>query len=169
MGQKETMIIDCIAWLLNNFGLAMFLLAVFFIMLHRIIRRNVEEAEIIFRWVSFFGLGLTGIYTGVMHACYPDFTAATIGWRPSPFQFEVAMADLAFGVLGVLSFRASYGFRLATMIGSLFWLWGDAAGHIWQMIDANNYSLGNAESWLWVDLIVPLALLLSVLKMKHER
>lgn len=169
MEQKETMVVDCIAWLLSNFGLAMFFLAAVFILLHRMIRRNVGEAEIVFRWVALFGLGLTGIYTFVMHAFYPEFTAATIGWRTSPFQFEVAMADLAFGVLGVLSFRASYGFRLATVIGSLFWLWGDAAGHMWQMIEANNYSLGNAESWLWVDLIIPLVLLLSILKMKNER
>ncbi len=36
--------------------------------------------------------------------------ALKIGWQPSPFQFEVAVANLAFGVLGILCLWQPGGF-----------------------------------------------------------
>lgn len=163
------MLAEWINWVLSNFVLAMFILAILFILLHKAIRRTVSEAEIVYRWVALFALGFTGIYTFVMHAFYPDFTAASIGWASSPFQYEVAMADLAFGALGILSFNASYGFRLATVIGSTCWLWGDATGHIYQMIKYNNFAIGNAGSWFWMDVFIPLILIICIMRLKPKR
>src|SRR5690349_8679309 len=105
-----------IQWLMMDFGLAMLFLSVFMILFHLAVRpRHLTLYEIIYRWVALFALGLTCIYSFVMHAFFPALSAAAIGWTPSPFQFEVAMADLALGILGVVSFRASYGFREATV------------------------------------------------------
>ena len=158
---------DCIAWILSDFSLAMFFLAVFFILLHLIMRiKTVSFYEIVYRWIAVFPLGFVGIYTFVMHAFYPEVAASAIGWAVSPFQFEVAMADLAFGVLGVLSFNASYGFRLATVIASLCMLWGDAGGHIYQMIVSQNFAPGNAGSWFWMDLVIPFILLICISRLK---
>lgn len=168
MNGNVNMLSDCIAWAMNNFALAMFLLAAIFILLHRIIKSSMHESEIVYRWVALFGLGFSGIYTFVMHVFYPEFTAQVIGWQTSPFQFEVGMSDLAIGILGILSFRASFGFRLATVIGGLLWLWGDAFGHVLQMISHHNYTLGNAGSWFWMDVIIPLILLMCILRMKKE-
>jgi hypothetical protein len=163
------MLTEWIIWVLSNFVLAMFILAILFILLHKGIRRNLSEAEIVYRWIALFALGFTGIYGFIMHAFYPDITAATIGWSTSPFQYEVAMANLAFGVLGILSFNASYPFRLATVIGSICWLWGDATGHFYQMVTQNNFAVGNAGSWFWMDLFVPLILLICIVKLKQPK
>lgn len=163
------MLTEYITWILSNFVLAMFILAVLFILLHRTMRRRVPEAEIVYRWIALFALGFTGIYAFIMHAFYPEFTAATIGWANSPFQYEVAMANLGFGLLGILSFNASYPFRLATVIGSTCWLWGDATGHIYQMIEHNNFTIGNAGSWFWMDIFIPLILIICLIKLKQKR
>lgn len=156
-----------IAFVLSNFDLVMFDVAVIFIILHRIlVGKRVPESEIVYRWVAVFALGFTAIYAFVMHVFFAKIAATTIGWQISPFQFEVGIANLAIGVLGILSFRASYGFRLATVIGATLWLWGDAIGHLYQLIKAQNYSIGNAGTWFWMDLIIPLILIICINKLK---
>ena len=159
-----------VAVVLANFCLVMILGAAFFMLVNRlVVGHQVSTAEIVFRWLVLFGLGFTGLYTFVMHAFYPALTAAQIGWPTSPFQYEVAMADLAFGVLGVLAFHARDGFRLATVIGAAIWLWGDAAGHLYQWVVFQNGMSGNAGSWLWMDLFVPLVLIICIIKMRRAR
>lgn len=151
----------------SNFALTMFVVALIFIAMHLLVnRRRLSAYEIFYRWIAFFALGLTGFFTFVMHAVYPDMAAANIGWQTSPFQFEVAIADLAFGLLAFLSFKASYGFRLATVIGVTCWLWGDASGHIYQMIQTHNFAPGNAGSWLLMDILLPLVVIICIMKLK---
>lgn len=156
-------------WTLSNFDLAMFILAVIFILFHLLFNRRLAFPEIVYRWIAFFALGLCGIYAFIMHAFFPTTAAAAIGWVTSPFQFEVAMADLSLGVLGILSFNANVGFRMATVVASICMLWGDAIGHLYQIFTFHNYSVGNAGSWLWMDIIVPLILLICVLNLKREK
>lgn len=130
------------------------------------VRTGATAQETFFRWVALLPLGVIGIYTAILHAFFPDFTAASIGWASSPFQFEVAAADLGIGLLGIFAFRASYGFRLATVIVSTCFLWGCAIGHIFQMVFRNNFSIGNAGSWFWMDIIIPLVLILCIIKLR---
>lgn len=152
---------------LSNFGLSMFALAVLFILIHLALRiKHISYAEIVYRWMALFALGFTSIYAAVMHVFFAEMSAAEIGWASSPFQFEVGMADLALGLLGVLSFRAHYRFRVATVIASMTMFWGDAAGHIYQMIMFQNFNPGNAGSWFAMDVIVPAILLLCLIKLK---
>ncbi|KTC66262.1 Uncharacterised protein (plasmid) [Legionella adelaidensis] len=151
-----------------NLGLVLFICSLLFILIHRIINKRLLFSEIAYRWISLMPLGLTAIYAFIMHAFFPVFTAATIGWQDSPFQFEVAMANLAIGVIAILSFKASFDFRLATVIASTCWLWGDAVGHIYQMIVHQNFTIGNAGSWFWMDILVPLLLIISLFRLRVQ-
>jgi hypothetical protein len=118
---------------------------------------------------ALFALGFTSIFAFVYHTFFPYIASSAIGWLPSPFQYEVGMANLAIGVIAILSFNASYGFRLATVIASACWLWGDAVGHIIQILQFHNYSLGNAGPWLWMDLLIPFVLLICIRGLKPVR
>ena len=40
----------------------------------------------------------------ITHVYFPEISAKEIGWEVSLFQFEVGIADLTVGVLGVLAF-----------------------------------------------------------------
>lgn len=162
---------DYIELILTNFGLFMFVLAAVFIVLHKlIVRGRVSSDEIVYRWIALFPLGITGIYAFVMHAFYPGIADATIGWSASPFEYEVAVADLSLGLIAVLSFNASFGFRLATVMANVTFLLGAAFNHIHLMILQGNYNVGNAGSWLWLDdLIVPLILLLCINGLSRQR
>lgn len=111
---------EYIELVLSNFGLFMFVLAVVFIILHKlIVQSRVPSDEIVYRWMALFPLGVTGVYAFVMHAFYPAVADASIGWSPSPFEYEVAVADLSLGMIAILSFNASFGFRLAAVIANV--------------------------------------------------
>lgn len=118
--------------------------------------------EQLFRWTSLLAAGVVGVFTFYSHVFMAERTAGHIGWQTSPFQFEVGIADLVQGVLGLLAFRASRGFRLAATIGVAVWLWGDAVGHVRQMIVAHNFAPGNAGPWLWSDVLVPAVMIVSL-------
>lgn len=158
------MIGEIITLVLSNFGLAMFVMAALFIVIHNMIMRGrMSQFEIVYRWLALFPLGLGGIYTFVMHVFYPEISSAIIGWAPSPFQYEAGIADLSFGVLAVLSFNASFSFRLAAVIGNVIWLFGDSIQHIYLMFSQGNYNVGNAGSWLWLDdIILPLLMIICI-------
>ena len=149
-----------IMWVLSNFNLLMFVLAVIYVLIHRmIVKHNVPEAEIVYRWVSLFNLGIAGLYMAIVNAFYPAVAAMAMGWVSSPYQWQIAMIGLAIAVIGIMSFRASYSFRLATVIASTIFLWGAALGHLYQIIVFRNLTVGNAGSTLWMDIIVPIVLI----------
>ena len=89
------------------------------------------------RWMLLLEVGVTGICTFVMHVFFPATSAREIGWAVSPFQYEVGVADLTVGVLGVLAFWGDFGFQVAAVVAATIWLWGDAVGHVRQMIVAH--------------------------------
>ncbi len=159
------MFINTLIWILKNFSFALFLVAVMFSCVQWAIHHKTPTYEIFYRWVT-LALGISSLYTFIMHAFYPASSAAIIGWQTSPFQFEVAVANFSFGVIALISFHASYGFRLANVIGNSCWLMGDAIGHIYQMITFHNFNPGNAGSWFWMDIIIPLVLMICISRMR---
>jgi hypothetical protein len=83
--------------------------------------------------------------------------AAFIGWQPSPFQFEVGVADLAYGATACAAFWRSLSFKAAVTCVSAIALLGDAVGHIHQMRVARNFAPGNAGVVFYCDIVIPLA------------
>src|SRR5262245_29907366 len=110
------------------------------------------------RWTLLLSVGLQGVFTFVVHVFFPSYSAENIGWAESPFQFEVGIADLTVGVLGIIAFWGNFSFRLAAAIAAVVWYGGDAIGHVRQMIVAHNFAPGNAGPWFWTDVLVPIVL-----------
>lgn len=107
-----------------------------------------------------FLVGVNGIMTGSGHLFSGPQVARAIGWEPSPFQWEVGLADVSYGVLGVMAGSYGRGFWLATIIAFSIFMLGAAVGHLRQMIVAHNFAPGNAGIYFWFDIIVPVALIL---------
>lgn len=103
-----------------------------------------------------FALGLTFLYNFVMHVFFAETAARFIGWQTSPFQTEVGFASLGFAAVALLAARGSYGLRLGAVLGPALFLWGAAAGHVYQMITAGNFAPGNAGIIFYTDIFVPL-------------
>jgi uncharacterized protein DUF6790 len=128
---------------------------------HPALRTAAGTSETILSWYLPSVVGIVGIFSFAGHAFLPGQVAAFIGWETSPFQFEVAIANLTLGVLGLLCLRWRGGFWLATGIGEAIWLVGDALGHLRDMAQRQNYAPGNAGS-AYSDLVVGLLTLVLV-------
>ena len=113
-------------------------------------------SEALLAWFLFFSIGISNVYNFVMHVFFGDMAAAFIGWQNSPFQAEVGFASLGFAVLGFLAFKGSSDMRLAAMVAPACFLWGAAAGHVVQMVEAHNFAPGNAGVIFWSDILLPL-------------
>ena len=109
-------------------------------------------------------IGLTGLFAFYGHTFMADEVARNIGWAPgSHFQFEVAVANLAFGVLGVLCIWLRGNFWLATGLGKSVFLFGAAFGHIRDAMANKNFAPYNVGPVLFIgDIFIPI-LILSLL------
>lgn len=105
-------------------------------------------------------IGVQGWMTGCGHMFFGEPIAESIGWPPkTPWQWEVGLASLATGVLGVIASGFGDEFTLATIIAfSVFYL-GAAVGHVREMVTRRNFKAGNAGPIFFFDVLVPIYLI----------
>jgi hypothetical protein len=104
-----------------------------------------------------------------MHGFFADIAAQNIGWLPSPFQAEVALTNLAFGLGGLTAAFASRAYQFAVTLMTTTFLWGAAGYHIKQIIISHNFNPGNAGSILWTDILIPLLLITLLILDRSSR
>lgn len=121
-------------------------------------------SKLMLRWFMLLVIGVVSLIGFVFHIFFAETTAHMIGWANSPFQYEVGIANLAFGVLGVLAFIINhYKFSLATGIGFAIWFFGDGVGHIYQLAYLGNTAAYNAGSTLYTDILLPIMVVLLLI------
>lgn len=162
---------QAIRFLLSNFTLTLFVVGLV-ASLVALLRRprpwsHATVAEALLCGFLFFSLGVSFLYNFVMHVFFSEMAAAFIGWQASPFQKEVGFASLGFSVVGFMAFRGGAGMRLAALVGPACFLWGAAAGHVQQMVEAHNFAPGNAGVIFYTDLLLP-AFGLALLWMRYR-
>jgi len=144
---------------LSNFTLTFLVVGVFCSLVALVSRPKPLNREVVieafFSYYLLFSIGISYIYNFALHVFFSKISAEFIGWADSPFQFEVGVASLGFGIVGLIAVRGSLGFRAAAIIAPAFFLWGAAGGHIYQIIKYQNYAPGNAGVILWTDIILP--------------
>jgi hypothetical protein len=126
----------------------------------------VAETYLLYLFVIY--VGLMGLFTAYAHVFLPARASASIGWASSPFEYEVGMADLTVGVLGVLCACFRGDFWLATSIANAVWLWGDAIGHVRQVVENNNHAANNSGLFLYLEFIVPAVILALTLYLRRR-
>lgn len=139
----------------------LFGLAVLFTIVHLLVKKQgAALTETFLSYLLLFNMGGMGLLAFYAHVFMAAETAESIGWAPgSPFQYEVAMANLSFGVLGVLSWWWRGGFWAATIIGSCVFILGDFVGHLIQYSHGDT-APNNIGLFIWFnDLLMPILLL----------
>src|ERR1700733_2376688 len=160
------MMAETITFVLRNLPVFLFMAALVFAWLSR---SGGTTADRLLAWILLLPIGVSGLWAAVFHLFFPDVAAADIGREPSPFQFEVGMADLAMGATACVSFWRSLDFKAAVVIIDAIFLLGDAIGHVGQMISAGNFAPGNARVPFFGDLAFPvLALILLIIVQRSE-
>lgn len=124
-----------------------------------------KMVEILLMYMVVVNIGFQGIFAAMGHLFMPNKIAQEIGWPTgSPFQFEVGMANLGFGISGLFGWfwRGKYWF--GPIIANLVFIYGAAYGHIVQM-QKGDMSPYNSGVFLYVgDIAIPtLYLILAIL------
>jgi hypothetical protein len=105
-------------------------------------------------------IGVSGIIGAAGHLLRADATARSIGWPPgSPFQWEVGVAYLGWGVLGVMCPAYGSTFWLATILVASIFLRGAAVEYVKQMFVTRSFTPGNAGAVFAADVVVPIFLI----------
>lgn len=108
----------------------------------------------------FWFVGIQAFILGSGHIFTPDKVAENIGWpKGNPFQFEVGLASLSYGALGVFATSKGPEWWLAAIVAFSVFMLGAAAGHVVQMVKHRNFAPGNAGVIFWYDILVPLFLI----------
>jgi hypothetical protein len=131
-------------------------------------RTKGRVAQIFLLWFLVVTVGIGSVAFFIGHTVFADWTAACIGWPAgNPFQFEVAVANLTIGTLGILCYWIRGNFWVATVIAfSVQWL-GAAVVHIREIVDAANYAPNNAGMTLYLDILMPLILIALLVYYRH--
>lgn len=135
--------------------------------LHIISSKGVKTAKrsvnIFLGYYVVIGVGIQGLVSAVYQLFFPKIVASYVGWPYSPFLLEVGMANLSYGILGIVSIWFREGWRTATAVGYAIFLICAAIGHIVSIVTTGNWSLGNAGPTLWIDILLPIALFILLI------
>jgi hypothetical protein len=107
---------------------------------------NSRERKIEIYLIYLFALGVAGSGIGgfISHFFLSDAIAESIGWATgSPFQLEIAFANLAIGVLGFVAVGRRDGFREATVIAVTIFSGGATVVHLMDLVETGNLAPGN--------------------------
>jgi hypothetical protein len=122
-----------------------------------------SELRPLAQWMLFLSLGLTSLWSASGHALLTDRVARSIGWDPSPFQLEVAGANLGIALAAITATFLGPGAAWATLLVAASFLWGAAVVHVNDISRKGNFSINNAGPILWWDILTPLTLLIALL------
>jgi hypothetical protein len=114
-------------------------------------------------------IGFSGVVGFFVHTVWADAAAASIGWGAgSPFQQEVAGANLAIGLIGFLGFWRR-DFWLPFLVAKLIFGWTAGLVHLADLMFRSNHSPNNAGPILAWDFLLPVALLALYAFMRRAR
>jgi hypothetical protein len=120
-------------------------------------------ADRLLRYILIFPLGLQSLWAFLCHVFIPEQTAASIGWEPSPFQYEVGVANLGIGLAALYAAFQGFQARAAVAVMAACFLGGAAIGHIRDIALGDNLTPGNAGPILYTDILTPIAILVLLL------
>ncbi|WP_420121954.1 DUF6790 family protein [Nakamurella sp.] len=112
-----------------------------------------------------WAIGVGQTVNFVMHAFFGDYAAKTIGWAQSPFQLELALSSLGFGVMAFILGRRAAPLvgKVAIVIGTAVFGFGAAGGHVFQLVVNHDVAVNNGGLLLISDIVINTVGLLLVI------
>ncbi|MET7996877.1 DUF6790 family protein [Amycolatopsis sp. NPDC005232] len=112
------------------------------------------------RWWAIGALGCGSLWMTLAFVGAPDVMATAIGFTRTPFEFEIAFANLGLAIMGFRAASASTRERLTIGIGAGMFLWGAVVGHVYQWFANGDHAPGNTGGVLVTDLLIPAVMII---------
>lgn len=107
------------------------------------------------RWWAVAALGCGSLWMTIAFLTIPDVMATAIGFNRTPFEFEIAFANLGLAVMAFRAASATARERITVGLGAGMFLWGAAIGHVYQWFAHGDHAPGNTGGVLVCDLLFP--------------
>lgn len=123
-----------------------------------------RRLELVLLYLLVPGFGVAGLWNFVGHFFMSDTVAASVGWAAgSPFQHELAFAQLGMGVAGLLCLWIRDRYWIAVALPWCIFLYGAAWVHVREYQVAGNTSPANwGFGMVFGNVLVPTILLATV-------
>ena len=120
---------------------------------------RVRRLEVVLIYLFALGVAGNGIGNFFAHFFMADVVAESIGWAPgSPFQLEVAFANLAIGILGIMAVGKRDGTREAAVVAATIFALGATVVHLMDIAATGNLAPGNSLQNL-INILRPVLLI----------
>jgi hypothetical protein len=132
-------------------------------------KRHVVETFL--RSFLFFIYGIGGLIGFISLIFMPERTIHLIGWTSgSPFQFEMGIFHLAYGVIGIMTLFYKEVFWFASVVMMTIIGWGFGIGLAMNLHQQDTYMPSLIRGYMWSDFIYPaIILILFIAHMKMVR
>ncbi|MDM9646358.1 DUF6790 family protein [Rhizobium sp. S163] len=150
------MIALAIRFVLTNLPLLLFIIA---LVCAALSRSTVHWSRRYLSWILLLSVGVDGVWAGIFHVFFPAIASAQIGWQPSPFEFEVGIADIALGSVAVISFWRSLSFQSAIATYAIIFYVGVTIGHFVQAFGHADFASDNFGALLVLTILRAVALI----------
>lgn len=115
------------------------------------------------QWMLVLSLGVQSLWAAFCHGFMAERVANSIGWQPSPFQHEIAGANLGIGLSAITAAVLGPTAAWVAFVMAASFLWSAAGVHIRDMVSSKNFAINNAGPIFWWDNLTPLTLLVTLL------
>lgn len=127
-----------------------------------------KKVEYILLYYIVIGIGIQGIASGIMQTFYSNAVTQYVHWPFSPFMLELGLANISYGILGILSPLMTRGWQTATTFGYALFLCFTGMRHIIEIAE-KGVNPGNSGSFMYVDIILCLIFfILLILQYKEN-
>ena len=120
-------------------------------------------ADELLRYIFIFPLGLQGLWGFSGHVFFPEEAAYSIGWAPSPFQYEVGVTNLGIGVASLYAAFDGFQARAAVALVAGCCLGGAGFGHMLNLLAGDTPTPGNSGPLLISDFLTPIVALVLLI------
>jgi hypothetical protein len=118
-------------------------------------RTTAQTIEVLLVYFMVSNIGIDALFGAYFQIFQAQQTAGMIGFTFSPFEFEVAMANVGIGIAALLSIFWRGRYLLGPVIASTIFIYGAAYGHFVQAAKGNTAPY-NGGIFLWFgDIIIP--------------
>ena len=156
-------LVELVVFFLRNIPMEMLILSVIIGVIQMPSLEQKHAIEFALKLLLFLTVGVTGIWAFITHTFFPNFINPFVDGATNPLEFDVALANLALGITGLLAWWQPFAFRLSVVISVSCLLWGAAAAHLYQMFYLGDLALANAGATFYTNIAIPALLWLAVI------
>lgn len=119
-------------------------------------------------WLLLLPVGLGSLWSGGFHVFFPEIASRSIGWQPSPFEYEIGVADMAMGITAIVSFWRPLAFKAAVILCVVLFYFGVAVNYLHDAFAGGNLAPNNFGALLAITIAQIILLPLLYLRVRHE-